>query len=67
MKMEQFNVINDRLGKGSFGKAQLVERKSDKKRFVVKEVAHGITNKEKAEENEEVRILKSLMDPNIDR
>ena len=48
--MEKFNIINDRLGKGSFGKAKLVERKSDKKRFVVKEVARGITNKEKAEE-----------------
>ena len=65
--MEQFNVINDHLGQGSFGKAKLVERKSDKKRFVVKEVARGITNKEKAEENEEVRILKSLKDPNIVR
>ena len=41
--MEQFNVMNvDRLGKGSFGKAKLVERKNDKKRFVVKEVARGI-------------------------
>ena len=40
--MEQFNVINDRHGKGSFGKAKLVERKNDKKRFVVKEVARGI-------------------------
>ena len=65
--MEQFNVINDRLGKGSFGKAKLVERKSDKKMFVVKEVERGITNKEKAEKNEEVRILKSLKDQNIVR
>ena len=65
--MEQFNVINDRLGKGSFGKAKLVERKTDKKKFVIKEVARGIKNKEKAEENEEVRILKSLKDPNIVR
>ena len=65
--MNQFNIINECLGKGSFGSAMLVERKTDKKRFVVKEVARGIKNKEKAEENEEVRILKSLKDPNIVR
>ena len=45
----------------------MVERKTDKKKFVVKEVARGVTNKEKAEENDEVRILKSLRDPNIVR
>ena len=65
--MDQFKVIDDRLGKGSFGKALVVERKTDKKKFVVKEVARGVTNKEKAEENDEVRILKSLRDPNIVR
>ena len=65
--MDQFNVIDDRLGKGSFGKAWVVERKSDKKKFVIKEVARGVKNKKKAEENEEVRILKSLKDPNIVR
>ena len=58
--MNQFKILNERLGKGFFGAAVLVERKTDKKKFVVKEVARGITNKEKAEENEEVRILKSL-------
>ena len=40
----------------------LVERKTDKNKFVFKEVVRGIRNKEKAEENEEVRILKSLKD-----
>ena len=65
--MNQFKILNERLGKGSFGAAMLVERKTDKKKFVVKEVARGITDKEKAEENEEVRILKSLKDPNIVR
>ena len=65
--MNQFEVIDDRLGKGSFGMAQLVRRKSDKKKFVVKEVARGVKNKKKAEENDEVRILKSLKHPHIVR
>ena len=65
--MNDFNIIDDRLGKGSFGRAWLVERKSDKKKFVVKEVARDVKNKKKAEENAEVRILKSLKNPNIVR
>ena len=64
--MNQFNVLNERLGRGSYGTAKLVERKTDKKKFVVKEV-RGIKSPEEAENNEEVRILKSMKNPNIVR
>ena len=58
--MHRFNEVK-RLGRGSFGTAKLVERKSDKKLFVVKD------QEETNEARKEVNILKSLVDINIVR
>ena len=58
--MHRFNEVK-RLGRGSFGTAKLVERKSDKKLFVVKD------QPETDEARKEVNILKSLVDINIVR
>ena len=58
--MHRFNEVK-RLGRGSFGSAKLVERKSDKKLFVVKD------QPETDEARKEANTLKSLMDINIVR
>ena len=58
--MDRFNEIK-RLGSGAFGTAKLVERKSDKKLFVVKD------QPENDEAKKEAETLKSLMDVNIVR
>ena len=58
--MDRFNEVK-RLGSGAFGTAKLVERKSDKKLFVVKD------QPETDEARKEVNILKSLVDINIVR
>ena len=45
--MERFNV-ETKLGDGAFGTAHLVSRKSDGKKFVVKEIEiHSLTPNEK--------------------
>ena len=58
--MHRFNEVK-RLGRGSYGTAKLVQRKSDKKLFVVKD------QPETDEARKEVNILKSLVDINIVR
>ena len=58
--MDRFDEI-ERLGRGAFGTAKLVQRKSDKKLFVVKD------QPETDEAKKEVNILKSLVDINIVR
>ena len=58
--MHRFNEVK-RLGRGSYGTAKLVQRKSDKKLFVVKD------QPENDEARKEVNILKSLVDINIVR
>ena len=55
------------LGRGGFGSAFLVERKSDKKLFVIKTMKfYQSVSKKKFAENE-VKILKSANHPNIVR
>ena len=58
--MHRFNEVK-RLGRGSYGTAKLVQRKTDKKLFVVKD------QPENDEARKEVNILKSLVDINIVR
>ena len=58
--MHRFNEVKH-LGRGSFGTAKLVERKSDKKLFVVKD------QPENDEAKKEAETLKSLVDVNIVR
>ena len=54
------------LGKGSFGQAVLVRRKSDKKELVAKEVdMKRMNRKEREEAIHEVKMLKKLRHPNI--
>ena len=58
--MDRFNEVK-RLGRGSFGTAKLVQRKSDKKLFVVKD------QPENDEARKEANTLKSLVNDNIVR
>ena len=58
--MDLFDEI-ERLGRGAFGTAKLVQRKSDKKLFVVKD------QPENDEAKKEAETLKSLVDVNIVR
>ena len=58
--MDRFDEI-EQLGRGGFGTAKLVQRKSDKKLFVVKD------QEETDQARKEVDILKSLVDINIVR
>ena len=58
--MDRFDEI-ERLGRGAFGTAKLVQRKSDKKLFVVKD------QEETDQARKEVNILRSLVDINIVR
>lgn len=55
------------LGQGSFGKAILVEDQTTKKLCVVKQINFGklLTPKERAETQQEARLLSSLKHPNI--
>lgn len=54
------------LGKGSFGQAVLIRRKSDKKELVAKEVdIKRMNRKEREEAIHEVKMLKKLRHPNI--
>jgi serine/threonine protein kinase len=56
------------LGKGSFGSATLVKRKTDGQLFVVKEVnISRMGTKEREEARNEVKILSKLSHPNIVR
>ena len=58
--MHRFNEVK-RLGRGSYGTAKLVQRKSDKKLFVVKD------QPENDEARNEADTLKSMVDVNIVR
>jgi NIMA (never in mitosis gene a)-related kinase len=54
------------LGKGSFGAAWLVQRKSDGQKFVAKEIRFGkMSQQEKDSARQEVATLRSLSHPNI--
>ncbi len=52
------------LGKGSFGQATLVKRKTDGELFVVKEVDMSkMSSKERDDARQEVRVLQQLSHP----
>ena len=54
------------LGKGSFGSAYLVERKSDGRQYVAKELKlHGMNASERDHANNEIEVLKNLDHKNI--
>jgi NIMA (never in mitosis gene a)-related kinase len=56
------------LGEGSFGKAYLVECRSDKQLYVIKQVdLNKMTEHEKEETYKEAKILEALKHPNIIR
>jgi len=56
------------IGKGSFGEAIMVQRRSDKAAFVVKKVPlTGLPEKERAEAANEVAVLDALQHPHIVR
>eukprot|EP00659_Diplonema_papillatum_P010143 gene10143-15596_t len=61
-KYEKIKVV----GKGSFGAAWLVKRKSDGKKLIAKEIQlGGMKPKEKDEARNEVRLLSQMKHPNI--
>ncbi|EAN82735.1 protein kinase, putative, partial [Trypanosoma cruzi] len=56
------------LGKGSFGSAWLVQRRSDKAQFVAKEVRlGGMKPAERESAKHEIEVLRTLNHPNITR
>jgi len=65
--MENYEVISN-IGKGSFGLVSKVQRKSDGKTLVWKEMDYGkMTEKEKQQLVAEVNILRDLNHPHIVR
>ena len=67
LEMEDFERIKE-LGRGSFGAAILVRRKSDQKKLVVKEVSlGGLSPKEIVDARKEANFLANLNHPNIVR
>ncbi len=65
--MENYEVISN-IGKGSFGLVSKVQRKSDNKILVWKEMDYGkMTEKEKQQLVAEVNILRDLNHPHIVR
>jgi NIMA (never in mitosis gene a)-related kinase len=65
--MDKYKVLS-MIGKGSFGVISKVERKSDKKIFVWKEINYGkMSEREKKQLVAEVNILRELKHPNIVR
>ncbi|EKF31351.1 protein kinase, putative,serine/threonine-protein kinase Nek1, putative [Trypanosoma cruzi marinkellei] len=67
MQMEKYTKIRV-LGKGSFGSAILIKRRSDNALLVIKEVFLGkMSKKEREEARHECRVLQQLSHPNIVR
>ena len=65
MEFEHYTKIK-LLGEGSFGKAYLVERNSDKLQCVMKQIDIGkMSDKEKREVVQESKLLEALRHPNI--
>ncbi|RNF11389.1 putative protein kinase, putative,serine/threonine-protein kinase Nek1 [Trypanosoma rangeli] len=65
--MERYTKIRV-LGKGSFGSAILIKRRSDNALLVIKEVFLGkMSKKEREEARHECRVLQKLSHPNIVR
>jgi len=63
--MEKYSILKT-VGQGSFGKALLCERKSDKKKCIVKEISIQKMSKKEAKQTEqEGTILSKLNHPNI--
>ena len=63
--MEKYQQIKV-LGEGSYGKAILVSRKSDKVKFVIKEVRlYGVSQQDREDALKEVAVLKALDHPFI--
>eukprot|EP00347_Sterkiella_histriomuscorum_P017105 403350648 len=64
-EFENYNKVK-LLGEGSFGKAYLVERASDKLKCVMKQIDIGrMSEQEKRETVQEAKILEALSHPNI--
>lgn len=62
---DKYEVLKD-IGKGSFGKVQLIRRKADGKTLVWKELGYGkMSEKEKQMLVSEVNILRELNHPHI--
>lgn len=58
--MEKYTIIKQ-IGRGSFGKCILVQRKLDKKSFVLKEVnVQEMSSNERKEAMNEVNVLSML-------
>lgn len=65
MSLKDFKIIKP-LGKGAFGRVDLVERKEDNKRYAMKSVKISQLNtKEQENSLNEIRILASITHPNI--
>lgn len=63
--MNHFNVVRE-LGKGSFSAVYKVMRKSDGKVYSLKKVnLIGLSDKERTNALNEVRILASIKHPNV--
>ena len=63
--LNDFKVLK-KLGEGAFSSVYLVNRKSDNKNYAMKKVTLGkLSNKEKANALNEVRILASINHPNV--
>eukprot|EP00039_Didymoeca_costata_P011039 m.151573 g.151573 ORF g.151573 m.151573 type:complete len:771 (+) comp15040_c0_seq9:89-2401(+) len=63
--MENYKTLRV-IGEGAFGKAMLVERKDDRKKYVIKLVEmKKMRPKEKEEARKECEVLKEMRHPNI--
>ncbi|XP_033127136.1 serine/threonine-protein kinase Nek1-like [Anneissia japonica] len=59
-------VKKKKIGEGSFGKALLVQSKTDGKEYVIKEISISkMKRKEREESKKEVAVLKQMKHPNI--
>lgn len=65
LKLSDFETVKD-LGSGSFGSVKLVRKKDDSQIFAMKTVSLGrLTQKEKDNALNEVRLLASIQIPNV--
>ena len=60
-------IVKHKLGEGGFGRAELVERKSDKVLLVIKTMKIGNSEKRKKFAEREVKILEKARHQNVVR